>query len=127
MKRLLLSDYIDVYSRRQAIADGVLRDVTATAKEMGFIYPVALTAAAWADCVAVPEGCESQDEAGRLWDVLWMLRVVLQDRNVPNPVGFRVNVLAAPNRRRTVHLTAVCSGGDKAEPTITVMLTHDED
>ena len=37
MKRLVLSDYIDVYSRRQAIADGVLRDVTATAKEMGFI------------------------------------------------------------------------------------------
>jgi len=127
MKRLLLSDYIDVYSRRQAIADGVLRDVTATAKEMGFIYPVALTAAAWADGVAIPEGCESQDEAGRLWDVLWMLRGVLQDRNVPNPVGFRVNVLAAPNRRRTVHLTAVCSGGDEAEPTITVMLTHDED
>src|SRR5262245_56087836 len=37
--------------------------------------PVALTAAAWSRCVAVPPGVLCQDEAGRLWDVLTMLRV----------------------------------------------------
>ena len=34
------------YTRREAIADGVLIDATETAKEAGFRYPVALTAAA---------------------------------------------------------------------------------
>jgi hypothetical protein len=47
-----------------------LIDVSPTAREAGFKYPVALTAAAWAKCVAVPPGALCQDEAGRLWDVL---------------------------------------------------------
>ena len=37
-------DLIHSYSRQQAIEDGVLVDVTATAREAGFRYPVALTA-----------------------------------------------------------------------------------
>jgi hypothetical protein len=64
-------DLIHRYTRAQAIEDGVLIDVTQTAREAGFKYPVALTAAAWAKCVAVPPGVVCQDEAGRLWDVLW--------------------------------------------------------
>ncbi len=58
------------YTRADAIRDGVLIDVTATAREAGFKFPVALTAAVWAKCVAVPSGVLCQDEAGRLWDVL---------------------------------------------------------
>jgi hypothetical protein len=34
-------DVISVYTRQDAINDGVLVDVTETAKEMGFRYPVA--------------------------------------------------------------------------------------
>ena len=34
---------------------------------------VALTAAVWAQCVAVPPGVVCQDEASRLWDVLFLL------------------------------------------------------
>src|SRR3954447_15830505 len=67
-------DIISSYTRAQAIADGVLVDVTETAKEAGFRIPVALTHAAWAEYVSVPEGVEGQDEKGRLWDVLWMCR-----------------------------------------------------
>ena len=53
-------EIIDSYTRKQAIADGVLIDVTETASEAGFRIPVALTRAVWADYVAVPEvyvGC----------------------------------------------------------------------
>jgi hypothetical protein len=57
--------------RAEAIADGVLIDVSAVAREAVIRYPVALTAAAWAKRVAVPPGVPCQDEAGRLWDVLW--------------------------------------------------------
>ncbi len=49
---------IYAYTRAQAIADGVLIDVSAFAAEAGFKYPVALTSAAWANCVAVPEGAD---------------------------------------------------------------------
>ncbi len=54
--------------------DGMLIDVSATGREAGFKYPVTLTAAAWAKCVAVPAGVLCQDEPRRLWDVLTMLR-----------------------------------------------------
>jgi hypothetical protein len=40
------AELIHSYSRRQAIADGVLIDVTPTAREAGIKFPVALTAAA---------------------------------------------------------------------------------
>lgn len=66
--------YIHRYTRAQAIEDGVLIDVTSTAKEAGIRYPVALTRAVWERCVAIPPGVACQDEAGRLWDVVWLLR-----------------------------------------------------
>lgn len=65
------------YTRAQAIADGVLIDVSELAKQAGFGYPVAVTAGVWAECVAVPEGVAGQDETGRLWDVLNMLRFAI--------------------------------------------------
>jgi hypothetical protein len=61
------------YTRAEAIADRVLIDASAVAREAGIRYPVALTAAAWAKCVTVPPGVLCQAEAGRLWDVVWML------------------------------------------------------
>jgi hypothetical protein len=61
------------YTCGKAIADGVLIDVSAVAREAGIRYPVALTRAVWQRCVAVPPGVLCQDEAGRLWDELWML------------------------------------------------------
>jgi len=62
-----------VYTRAQAIDDGVLVDVTETAAEAGFKVPVALSAALWAEAVAWDESRGAlQDEKGRLWDCLWM-------------------------------------------------------
>jgi hypothetical protein len=46
-------DLISAYSRSEALADGLLVDVTETAREAGFLYPVALTRAAWELCVAL--------------------------------------------------------------------------
>ena len=42
------------YTRADAIADGVLNDVSEIAKEAGIRYPVAMTSAAWSECVEVP-------------------------------------------------------------------------
>ena len=68
------ADLIHRYTRAEAICDGVLIDVSAVAREAGIRYPVALTRAVWQRCVAVPPGVLCQDEAGRLWDVVYLLR-----------------------------------------------------
>jgi hypothetical protein len=41
------ADLIYSYTRADALRDGVLIDLTATAREAGICWPVALTAAAW--------------------------------------------------------------------------------
>jgi hypothetical protein len=71
------TDCIISYTRAQAIEDGILFDVTPMAREAGLKYPVALTQAAWALCVVLSPAAERahNDQTGRLWDVLWMLRV----------------------------------------------------
>lgn len=120
-------DLIHRYTRAQAIADGVLVDVTPTAREAGIRWPVALTRAAWERCVAVPPGVACQDEAGRLWDVLFLMALAAR-RGGGSTVHFGVHV-RNDNRERTpplVRLKAVCGPGDGGEPVLTVMMP-DED
>ena len=113
--------------RAQAIDDGTLLDVTETAKEAGVKYPTALTAAVWQKYVAVPEGVKGQDEQGRLWDILWMLRnAILTDRGSRTTrVDFTLMARNDNRRPKKVTLKAVCGPGDDAEPVITVMLPHE--
>jgi hypothetical protein len=75
------ADLIHAYTRRQALADGVLIDVTTTAKEVGFCFSVAVTAALWSRYVRVPHGVEGQDETSRLCDILGMLRYAIRQRH----------------------------------------------
>ena len=123
---------IRIYTRAQAIEDGVLIDVSEMAREAGIKYPVALTCAAWSRCVEVPEGCEGlQDEQGRLWDVLWMLRCAMNGAR-GNEILYKLHVvrsLADLKRERPaplVTLKAVCGPGDNAEPVITIMLPGED-
>lgn len=126
----LFGELIFAYTRKQAIADGVLIDVTETAKEAGFRVPVALTRAAWAEYVAVPEGVECQDEAGRLWDIVWMGRHgISQGKNRDaSEALFQLHV-RNDNREGMpplVTLKAVIGPDDDGEPCITIMMP-DED
>jgi len=47
-------DVISVYTRQDAINDWVLVDVTETAKEIGFRYPVAVTNTVWGIIENIP-------------------------------------------------------------------------
>jgi hypothetical protein len=116
------------YSRAEALADGVLIDVTTTAIHAGFRYPVALTASVWSKYVRVPEGLEGQDETARLWDVVWMLRHgISRQRTDATELTFQFYVRNANDRLpELVTLKAVCGPGDNGEPCVTVMLL-DED
>lgn len=117
------------YTRAQAIADGVLVDASTLAQEAGFKYPVALTSAAWADCVTVPEGADGQDETGRLWDVLNVLRFTIQGQSGgsnQSEVRFTVSVRTGATTSEDVQLKSLCGPGDNAEPVITIMLPHED-
>ena len=121
------AELIHSYPRKQAVEDGVLIDVTATAREAGIRFPTALTAAAWARCVAVPPGVACQDEAGRLWDVLWMFR--LAARTAAGPTLFYVVHVRNTNRPGVpplVRVKAVCGPGDDAAPVLTIMLPEED-
>jgi hypothetical protein len=76
-----------------------------------------------------PSGVVCQDEAGRLWDVVWMLRCASRGRNGgAREVRFGVHV-RNDNRDGTpplVRLKALCGPGDREEPVFTVM-TPEED
>ena len=117
------------YTRKDALADGGQIDVSTVAREAGLKFPVYLTRAVWESYVRVPEGVQAQDEKGRLWDILWMLRCAARRTNGPQ-MTFRLHV-RNDNRDRTpplVTLKAVCGplDIDNPEPAITVMLP-DED
>ena len=73
-----LFDTVHIYTRAQAVADGMQIEVTKTAQEAGIKFPVFITRSVFEAYVAVPEGVAGQDEAGRLWDIIWMLRFAIQ-------------------------------------------------
>jgi hypothetical protein len=123
-------DGIHRYTRANALRDGVLIDVTPTALEAGIRYPVALTAAAWAECVAVPPGVECQDEAGRLWDVLTLLRCAIKgakdgarevcfavhvrnDNRDGTPPLLRLKALYGPGNHRDAARRGLSGAGEK--------------
>ena len=120
-------DRIDAYSRAEALADGALVDVTTTAGEAGIKYPVALSRAVWSLYVAVPEGVTCQDEAGRLWDVLSMLRhAIRKAKPGTSIVLYQLHVRNDNRRPRPVTLKAVCGPDDDGSPCITVLLPEED-
>ena len=116
------------YTRAQAIADGVLIDVTAQAKEAGFKLSTVVTDNLYHQYIVPPEGlvCEGQSVEGRLHDVLWMVLLAAKAGVGGDRVETDVLFLMAPGKLETVRVVAVVGPGDKAEPVLTVMLPGDD-
>ena len=113
------------YTRKQAVADGVQVDLTKTAQEAGIRFPVFITRTAFAAYVTVPPNVSGQDEAGRLWDIVWMLRIAIQ-RSQPGCDRIPVALYVRNDNRaaKLVNLIATCGplDIDDPQPAITVML-----
>lgn len=121
------NELVHRYTRAQAIADGLLIDVSTMAKEAGFRIAVALTAHVWADCVEWTDADSirqvTQDEAGRLWDVLWMANIAARRAQSDRVIFelFRVPRGGRGQRPRRTTLQMHIGPGDEAEPVITIM------
>jgi hypothetical protein len=133
MMRETFGEPIHTYTREQAIDDGLLVDVTETAAEAGFRIPVAMTRAAWADCVEWSETDSKrqtyQDEAGRLWDVLWMAMNAARRGGGRQSLQFqfyRVPRGGRGTRPRLVELVASIGPGDLDEPVVTIMQPNED-
>ncbi len=139
----VFGDVIDVYTRAQAIEDGVLVNVTETAKEAGIVYPTAVTQALWDGYIVPPESLKGiQDMQGRLWDVLTMfsfsaraikkgdMDMAESQKDTAQTLYFKT-IFQMPSRTinpkmETVDLKAVCGPGDNAEPVLTIMLSGED-
>ena len=125
----LFGEIIYSYTRKQAIADGVQVDVSSAAKEAGIRFPVFITRTAFDAYVTVPPNVSGQDEAGRLWDVVWMLRFAIRKTvSGQSRLPFALYVRNDNRAPRLVKLIAMCGplDMDDPQPAITVMMP-DED
>ena len=123
------SQLIYSYTRSQAIADGFQIDVSKIAAEAGIRFPVFITRGVYEKCVAVPSGVTGQDEAGRLWDVVWMLRfAIIRSQPGTSRLSFALYVRNSNSHARLTKLIATAGAVDIDDPApaITVMLP-DED
>jgi len=123
-------DVVYTYTRSQAVADGFQIEVTKTAAEAGIRFPVFITRGVYEQCVAVPPGVTGQDESGRLWDLVWMLRFAII-RSRPGTSRLTValyvrNSDTHPSRLVKLIATAGAVDVDDPAPAITMMLP-DED
>jgi len=127
-------ELVYAYTRAQAVADGVQVEVTKTAQEAGISIPVFLTRTVYDSYVTVPEGVTAQDEAGRLWDIVWMLRFAIMRAHgkaggaTCTRVPVALYVRNENDRAKRVKLIAQCGplDIDDPAPSITVMMP-DED
>jgi DNA repair protein RadC len=120
------------YTRSQALADGVLVDVSQMASEAGFRYPSAITADLYARLTPNQyEGELGQSYEGRLWDVVFLASFAARRAGTQDRCSFDVSLFEADEapphltHRRTLSLWIVVGPGDEGEPVITIGFPDD--
>jgi hypothetical protein len=116
------------YSQAQAIADGVLIDVTAQAKETGFKLHTVVTDNLYHRYIVPSAGLEGEGQsvAGRLHDTFGMLLAAASKQPNSARVETDVRFLMAPGRQEKVRVIAVVGPGDEGEAVMTIMLPGDD-
>ena len=116
------------YSREQAIADGVLVDVTEQAKAIGFRIPTVVTATLYQGYVKPPAGLEAEGQSvtGGLHDLMVLALFAARRTINTDRVTFKVDFLMAPGRKETVDVIVHIGPGDEGEPVLTIMLPEDD-
>lgn len=120
-------EYISTYTRKQAIEDGTLIDVTCLAKEAGFKWPVAITRELKSILNTIPKKYSLQDYTGRLWDVLYCAFIAIKRRG--NGVQLRYEIICHheiddenghTRIKDMLNLELKVHPGDELEPVITI-------
>ena len=124
-----MENIIYAYTRKQAVEDGEQVDVSATASEAGIRIPVFLTRRAYHNYVTVPPEAIGQDEAGRLWDIVWMLRLAIKCfDSTDDRIKFAHYCKNDSRHALMVELIATCGplDMDTPQPAITIMMPGED-
>jgi len=123
---------ISAYSRRQAIADGVLKDITEYAAQLGFTIPVAITSEAWAESVSWPAAAGfHQNEPDRIRDLLRAAhRAVIaachSDVTRVPVKTWRIPAAEPKSEPQAIELHLQIGPGDTILPVVTIMLPEQD-
>ena len=128
------AEVISVYTRKEAIEDGTLMDVTEQARNTGITVPVAVALGAWSTCVEWTEYDEEQYGPGipkkaRLKNLLHIFYMAIKMSN--NSMTDRI-MFEVPYRDRetgkhyNAELVSVIGPGDTMDPVITIMFPWEE-
>ena len=122
----MADDIISVYTRQNAIDDSMFKDVTEMAKEAGFKIPVAVTSNLYHTHINPNPMPQGQDEKGRLWDVLSILRLKAA-HSKSSMVEFDVLFRTDLGNSETVRIWAVIEAQSPTDPSpaINIMLPED--
>jgi len=115
-------EVIYTYSRKQAIDDGVLVDLSSLFPKDTRIYrcPVACTSSVWGFIEKACKGNEGEPGAW-VWDLCWMSVKAKCKVFSPSEHLFRCII-----GRKTHTLKARCGPGDDMEPAVTIMLQNED-
>lgn len=119
-------DIVYAYTRVNALADGVLCDLSEVAREAGIKYPVALTTAAYQLAIEPPSDCPDQSFQGRAWDILTVFRFAAQRAGDADRIDFTVCIRRDARTWSDVQLKALVHPGDEGELVISIMLPGED-
>ena len=117
----IFGEVISIYTRAQAIEDGVLYDLTPASQEMGFVIPVACTVEVQA--VLNQRFLTGQSYAGRVHDLLFLLLCRIRSSDIQVKATSVVEFTGIFGNK-VERFQAECHPGDGglADPVITIKL-----
>jgi hypothetical protein len=118
------SDVIFKYSRKQAIEDGVLVDISSIAKEAGILFPVAVTRSVFS--ILEDTSAPGQDFQGRAWDMLMIFRMEARKCQGDEIHFAPLFVMNGKTKPEPVAMWAKCGPGDDMAPVVTIMLEGED-
>jgi Family of unknown function (DUF6573) len=125
---------ISAYTRKQAIEDGILVDMTQEpfgqmAREAGITFPIAMTRTAFEQFVELNAVSKAagNDMKGRWWDICIMFRhAVKRSANDAEQLVFEFLCVTDRRTASTCHLKSIVGPNDDGGPCLTFMLPEED-
>lgn len=130
-------EVVHSYTRKDAIEDGNLVDLSESEIGKLFKFPIACTRTVWDTYIEPAKMPKGEDVSGRLWDMGWMLSVAARISGGQPVMMFKVifhlttdgdwqaHEKRSPDlgrSHREVELKAIIGPGDTMDPVITILM-----
>jgi hypothetical protein len=117
------------YTRRQALDDGALVDLTDFAPEHGITLPAACTAGVYHRYLVPDKTLEAsgQSREGRIHDLLSTLAAAIKGQRLSaDRLTFQTAFLMPRGRKVTITFTCICGPDDAGDPVLTILLPGED-